>query len=154
MRKTAEVELLSRAIEALRSTAGLSVITTSLEDTPRDRGYDALLRIGRNNTRTEYAAIIKKYLTNDTLGALTTQIRHTRPRGILVTHHVTPNQSDKLKKLNVPFFDTAGNTLLADETLFVFISGRRPEHEKPKDKPNRAFQPSGLRTVFALLSNP
>jgi hypothetical protein len=154
MRKTAEVELLSRAIEALRSTAGLSVITTSLEDTSRDRGYDALLRIGRNNTRTEYAAIIKKYLTNDTLGALTTQIRHTRPRGILVTHHVTPNQSDKLKKLNVPFFDTAGNAFLADETLFVFISGRRPEHEKPKEKPNRAFQPSGLRTVFALLCNP
>ena len=154
MRKTTEVELLSRAIEALRSTAGLSVITTSLEDTSHDQGYDALLRIGRNNARTEYAAIIKKYVTNDTLGPLTAQLRHTKPRGILVTHYVTPNQSDKLKKLNVPFFDTAGNAFLTDETLFVFVSGRRPEHEKPKEKLNRAFQPSGLRTVFALLCNP
>jgi len=154
MRKTAEVELLSRAIEALRSTAGLSVITTSLEDTSHDRGYDALLRIARNNAPTEYAAIIKRYVTNDTLGALAAQLRHTKPRGILVTHHVTPNQSDKLKNLNVPFFDTAGNAFLADETLYVFISGRRPEHEKPKEKANRTFQPSGLRTVFALLCNP
>ncbi len=132
----------------------LSVITTSLEDTSHGRGYDALLRIGRNNARTEYAAIIKKYVTNDTLGALTAQLRHTKPRGILVTHHVTPNQSERLKTLNVPFFDTAGNAFLADETLDVFVSGRRPEHEKPKEKPNRAFQPSGLRTVFALLCNP
>jgi hypothetical protein len=154
VRKTGEVELLSRAIEALRGTAGLSVITTSLEDTSHDRGYDALLRIGRNNAQTEYAAIIKKYVTNDNLGALASQLRHTKPRGILVTHHVTPNQSDKLKSLNVPFFDTAGNAFLADETLFVFVSGRRSEHEKPKEKPNRAFQPSGLRTVFALLCNP
>src|SRR3569832_229608 len=118
MRKTAEVELLSRAIEALRSTAGLSVITSSLEDTFHDRGYDALLRIGRNNAPTEYAAIIKRYVTNDTMGALAAQLRHTKPRGILVTHHVTPSQSDKLKILNVPFFDTAGNAFLADETLY------------------------------------
>ena len=154
MRKTAEVELLSRAIEALRNTAGLSVITTFLGDTSQERGHDALLRIGRDNARTEYAAIIKRYVTNDTLGALIAQLRHTRPRGILVTHHITPNQSDKLKKLNLPFFDTAGNAFLADETLFVFVSGRRPEHKKPKEKLNRAFQPSGLRTVFALLCNP
>jgi hypothetical protein len=154
MRKTAEVELLSRAIDALHSTAGLSVITTSLEHTPNDRGYDALLRIGRNNARTEYAAILKTYVTNDTLGALAAQLRHTKPRGILVTHHITPTQSDKLKKLNVPFFDTAGNAFLADETLYVFVSGRRPEYEKLKEKSNRAFQPSGLRTVFVLLCNP
>ena len=154
MRKTTEVELLSRAIEALRNTSGLSVITTSLEDTAHDPGYDALLRIGRNNARTEYAAIIKKYVTNDTLGSLTAQLRHTKPRSILVTHHVTPNQSDKLKKLNVPFFDTAGNAFLSDETFFVFVSGRRTEHEKPKETLKRAFQPSGLRTIFALLCNP
>jgi len=154
MLKNAEVELLSRAIEALRRTMGLSVITTSLEDTSRDRGYDAILRIGRDNARTEYAAIIKKYVTNEILGALASQLRHTKPQGILVTHHVTPKQSDKLKKLNVPFFDTAGNAFLADETVFVFVSGRRPEHDKPKEKPHRAFQPSGLRTVFALLCNP
>jgi hypothetical protein len=154
MRKTAEVELLSRAIEALRSTAGLSVITASLEDTAQDRGYDAILRIGPGKLRTEYAAILKRYVTNDTLGALASQARRAKPQGILVTHHISPNQADTLKKLNVPFFDTAGNAFLSDTHFFVFVSGRRPDSEKPKEKPSRAFQPSGLRTLFALLSNP
>jgi hypothetical protein len=154
MRKDAEVELLSRAIEALRGTAGLSVITTSLEDAARDRGYDALLRIGRGNIQTEYAATIKRYITGEILGAVASQIRRARPQGILVTHHVTPPQADKLKHLDVPFFDTAGNAFLSNPSLLVFVSGRRPESGKPKEKPSRAFQPSGLRTLFALLSKP
>jgi hypothetical protein len=154
MPKTTEVELLSRAIEALRNTAGLSVITTSLEDTAQDRGYDAILRIGPGKLRTEYAAILKRYVTNDTLGVLASQARRAKPQGILVTHHISTNQADRLKKLNVPFFDTAGNAFLSDTHFFVFVSGRRPDSEKTKEKPSRAFQPSGLRTLFALLSNP
>jgi hypothetical protein len=154
VKKDAEVELLSQAIEALRSTVGLSVITASLQDAAHDRGYDALLRIGRGQVRTEYAATIKKYITSETLSAIASQIRRTRPQGILVTHHVTPPQADMLKRLDVPFFDTAGNAFLNDPSFFVFVSGRRPESEKPKEKPSRAFQPSGLRTLFALLSKP
>src|SRR5688500_16675379 len=102
MRKTAEVELLSRAVEALRNTSGLSAITVSLEDTSQDHGYDALLRIGRGNVRTEYAATLKRSVTNDTLGALASQVRRSKPQGILVTHHITAKQSEKLKQLNVP----------------------------------------------------
>lgn len=154
MRRDAEVELLSRAIEALRNTTGLSVITRSLPDAGPDLGYDALLRITRGDAWTEYAATIKKHLTSAMLGAVASQIRRTRPRGILVTHHVTPPQADKLKRLNVPFFDSAGNALLDNASFFIFVSGRRAESEKPKEKPSRAFQPSGLRTLFALLSKP
>jgi hypothetical protein len=154
MPRTTDIELLSRATEALRDTVGLSVITVSLENTAQDHGYDALLRIGRGNARTEYAATLKKYVTNDTLGTLASQVRKSKPQGILVTHHITAKQSDKLKHLNVPFFDTAGNAFLNDAHIFVFVSGRQPDYEKSKEKPNRAFQPSGLRTIFALLCNP
>jgi hypothetical protein len=85
---------------------------------------------------------------------LATQLRRFQPQGILVTHHVTPNQAEKLKQLNVSFFDTAGNAFLNDPPLYVFVSGRRPEHERHKEKPSRAFMPSGLRTIFALLCKP
>lgn len=149
-----EVELLSLAIEGLRNTVGLSVITTALKPTSRDSGHDALLRIGLGDVRAEYAAIIKRYITNETIGALASQLRRTQPQGILVTRHVTPNQAEKLKQLNVPFFDTAGNAFLNDPPLYVFVSGRRPDHEKLKEKPSRAFMPSGLRTIFALLCKP
>jgi hypothetical protein len=154
MRKNTEVELLSRAVEALRNSSGLSVITVSLEDTSQDHGYDALLHIGRGNARTEYAATLKRSVTNDSLGALASQVRRSKPQGILVTHHITAKQSEKLKQLNVPFFDTAGNAFLNDANIFVFVSGCRPDSDKPKEKPSRAFMPSGLRTIFALLCKP
>jgi hypothetical protein len=150
-----EVELLSRAIEGLRNmVVGISVITTELKPTSRDSGHDALLRISFGDVRAEYAAIIKRYITNETIGGLASQLRRTQPQGILVTHHVTPNQAEKLKQLNVQFFDTAGNAFLNDPPLYVFVSGKRRDHEKHKDKPSRAFMPSGLRTIFALLCKP
>lgn len=152
--RVTEVELLSRATEALRSTAGLSVITTALEEGSQESGHDAILRIGLGDVRAEYPAIIKRHITQEILGALASQLRRMTPQGILVTHHVTAKQADMLKQLNVPFFDTAGNAFLNAPPLFVFVSGRRPDYDKPKEKPNRAFMPSGLRTVFALLCNP
>jgi len=149
-----EVELLSRAIEGLRNTVGLSVITTAIAPTSLGSGHDALLRIGLGDVRAEYAAIIKRYITNETVGAFASQLRRTQPQGILVTYHVTPNQAEKLKQLNVPFFDTAGNAFLNNPPLYVFVTGRRPDYEKLKEKPSRAFMPSGLRTLFALLCKP
>jgi hypothetical protein len=154
MRENAEVELLGEAIEAVRNTAGLTVITTALDTGVPDRGYDAILRVGRGNLRTEYAALIKRSVTNDTLGSLSAQLRRKDPRGILVTHQVTAHQADQLRGLNTPFFDTAGNAFLSDPPLYVFVSGRRSGYELVEHKTSRIFMPSGLRTLFALLCNP
>lgn len=154
MPSSAKIELLSRAIEALRDSTNLSVLTTSLESSSRDSEYDAVLRIGRGNNRTEYAATLKRSLTHPVIGSLVSHIRRSKPRGVLVTHHITPAQADRLRHFNVPFFDTAGNAFFDDPNLFVFVSGRKPDEGKPKDTPSRAFQASGLRTVFALLCNP
>src|SRR5260370_39907387 len=140
-----EVELLSRAIEGLRNTVvGISVITTELRPTSRESGHDALLRIAFGDVRAEYAAIIKRYITHETIGGLASQLRRTQPQGILVTHHVTPNQAEKLKQLNVPFYDTAGNAFLNDPPLYVFANGKRPDHKNPKQKPTRTFIPPAL----------
>jgi hypothetical protein len=154
MRRDSEVELLSKAIEALRSSTGLSVITRSFADGKAERDYDALLRITRGDAATEYSAILKKHLTSEMLGTVASQIRRTNPQGVLVTHHVTPPQAEKLRRLHVSFFDSAGNAFLDNPSFLIFVSGRRPESEKPKEKSSRAFQPSGLRTLFALLSKP
>jgi hypothetical protein len=153
--KIREEELLSKAIDALKSTVDLSVVIAALEThAPHDKDYDALLRIGSDGYGAEFSAIIKSYITHDILGALVSELRRLKPRGLLVTHHVTANQADKLRRVEIPFFDTAGNAFLNAPPLYVFISGRRPKHEKPEDKPTRAFTPSGLKTLFALLCNP
>lgn len=149
------VELLSRAANALQDATGLSVVTTAYEsNSPQDEGYDALLRIGFGDQKAEFSAVLKNHLNHGVLGAIASDIRRITPQGVLVTRHVTPNQSDRLKKLNIPFFDTAGNAFFNSPPLYVFVSGRRPAYEFTKEKPTRAFRTSGLKTLFALLCNP
>src|SRR6266404_3215202 len=149
-RRQTEGDLLSRAIQALRDSTGLSATTVAVEkQLTKDRRCDALLRIGFVESQSEYCAIIKSYITNDTLGAMANEVRRQNPSGLLVTSHVTSKQAAKLRGLGVSFFDTAGNAHFNKPPIYVFVSGRQAEHEATRDKTSRAFTPSGLKTIFA-----
>jgi hypothetical protein len=153
--KMSGVELLSRATQALRDSAGLTAITKALEKPLPDRNRcDALLQIGFPANQSEYCAVIKSYITNDIIGAIANEIRGQSPRGILVTSYVTKSQADKLKTLGLQFFDTAGNAYLNELPLYVFVSGRPASQEETRPRATRAFTSSGLKTTFALLNKP
>jgi hypothetical protein len=44
-----------------------------------------------------------------------------------VAKHINPVQARKLRNLEIKFFDRAGNALLHQKGLHVFIAGRRPQ---------------------------
>lgn len=149
-----EKEILVQAVEAVRTALDTSV-SILLEPAPtRDLGYDAHLSIAVNGTIEEFSALVKGHTTTENLGTVSSQLRHLKPRGILVARQITQQQADILRKLEIPFFDTAGNVFLRSSANYVFVSGRRSAKQSQLDKPTRAFGPSGLRTIFALLSNP
>ena len=149
------IELLSRAIQALRDSTGLLVTTMAVERRlSKDRRCDALLQVGFVKSQAEYCAVVKSYVTNDILGAMVNEVRRQSPLGLLVTSHVTGKQAAKLRSLGVPFFDTAGNAYFNEPPVYVFVSGRQAEHEATRDKTSRAFTSSGLKTIFALLCKP
>ena len=56
--------------------------------------------------------------------------------------------------MNIPFIDTAGNAYIHEPPLFVFIKGDKPIDDHRKVHPTRAFQPTGLRVIFAFLCKP
>jgi hypothetical protein len=149
-----EIQLLSKAIDALKDSTHLSTVILSIWDKDRDQGRDAILEINLGGHKSEYSALIKTYLTSGMIGVLSSELRAMAPQGLLVTNYVTPAQAEKLVKLNVPFFDAAGNAFLHDPHMYIMIVGKRPTEEAEKERRGRAFSPSGLKILFALLCNP
>jgi hypothetical protein len=149
-----EIQLLSRAIDALKDSTRLSTLIRSVGDENHDRGRDAVLEIDSGGHKSEYSAVIKTYLTSGMIGVLSSELRRMTPQGLLVTNYVTPAQAEKLVKLNVPFLDAAGNAFLYGQHLYVMVVGRRPAEGAGKEKRGRAFTPSGLKILFTLLCNP
>jgi hypothetical protein len=116
---------------------------------------NAAIRVGGGDSGREFYVLIKRRLTNDSLGYVISELREMRPRrGVLVTSRVTPRQAEKLRQSETQFLDAAGNAYLDDPPLYVLITGRRPAEPLPAGKPTRAFTTTGVKLLFALLCDP
>jgi hypothetical protein len=62
--------------------------------------------------------------------------------------------AEKLKELNIAFIDTAGNAYINELPFFVYIIGQKKKEIPATETIVRAFRPTGLKVVFALLCLP
>lgn len=116
---------------------------------------DAVLRLRCGGRDVLYAAEVRHALRPATLGATLHQLRAHGKRALLVADHVTPPLADTLRAGGVQFIDTAGNAYLAHGPLLIFVKGQRPpDTPAAREGRGRAFQATGLRVLFALLSHP
>ena len=171
-----EAKLLERAMDAFRAATGLQIEVEPQNEDLYDHGrqVDALVRLRTRDIDEEFAVELKIRVTNATLGAMTQRLtgfpqqqmlvtddvdphvaeRLKQMKRILVTEYVNPRMAERLKQMNLPFFDTAGNAYLNVPPLFIFIKGNRPPKKLVKEPMTRAFQPAGLRVIFAFLCHP
>lgn len=149
-----EADVLKNTIKVLENHGLTAKIDREQATLGRTRA-DALVRIGYGKQRdTLYAVEIKRWLTPANLGPIVTRMREFGPAALLVTDHVTPQVAEKLKELKVPFADTAGNAYLPGPNFLIWATGRRPQKILKPPRPGRAWQPTGLKVVFALLCHP
>ena len=149
--KDKEREILQKALEEFQKRTNLNA-----QIQYGNYDFDAILRIELNEMEWNFAAEVKKTVTPGTLGVFGRQLRifPQKQKGLLITWYVTPQMADRMKKLGIQFIDTAGNAYIDEPPLFIFIKGNRPIDRYPIEQPMRAFQPMGLKVVFALLCNP
>jgi hypothetical protein len=149
--KDTEREILQKALEGLQKVTNLNA---QVEYGNTD--FDAVIRIGLHEMEWDFTAEVKKRVTPATLGAFTQQPRLflQEQKVLLVTWYVTPQMADQMKGMGIQFIDVAGNAYINEPPMFVFVKGNRPVDKYPKERPTRAFQPTGLQVVFALLCNP
>lgn len=90
------------------------------------------------------------------LGILLERVKTLSQPALVCTDYINPRQAEQLKAANVQFMDAAGNAFINQPSLYVFIKGNKLEaHLTPLQKEaNRAFEPAGLKVIYALLTRP
>lgn len=74
-------------------------------------------------------------------------------RRILALPHVSPGEGARLRARGVHYVDSGGNAWINAPGLTVWIEGRTPAYKLRAgiERPSRAFRPTGLKIIFALL---
>ena len=148
------IEILNAAKQAFGEITGcnIQILKAVFEG---ENQPDAVLQIDATEGQTKkYYAEIKGGITKATLGYAAERIRRFEKPGILVTRIVTPQMAERLRALNLEFIDTAGNAYINDPPVFIYIIGKKKKDVPTRNLIGRAFRPTGLKVVFALLCQP
>lgn len=152
--KKREKELLQRALRAFEKTIRLRAEVKRWIEVKDPDGPGALIEVKWQDKQWHFMPEIRPTLTRAMIGGIVQRLRNRTQRGILVTRYVTPPIADTLKEMDVPFIDTVGNAYFNKPPLLVFVKGNKPPEIPAGKKPIRAFRPTGLQLIFALLCNP
>lgn len=153
-RLATERDILNEAIGAIHREAGLRLDVVGYEVRQGDTEIDAIIRIPEADN--QLVAEIKKWAPHVNLGAVIHQINHIAGpgQGMLLADYINPNMGERLKEAHIQFIDTAGNAYINQPPIYIYIKGNKPKLnlvEGGRDKTGRAFQPTGMRVVFAFL---
>ena len=152
---TGDPEILRNALKTLENQ-GITATIDRENPTLGGTRVDALVRLGYGAQADNLFVVeIKRWLTPANLGAIATRLKQELgPAALLITDYATPQVADKLKELDIPFADTVGNAYLRGPNFLVWLTGRRPTTTEKPPRAGRAWQPTGLKLIFALLCNP
>ncbi len=153
-REIRDIELLEKAREALFETTGLQLEIEELEPIMQDIGIDALGRLVAYGQDIPLAIEIKARPTKAVIGIIAQQFKRFPKQGLLVADYINPMMAERLKELDLWFIDAAGNAFINQPPICIYIKGNRPTEKFEKETKTRAFQPAGLKVIFAFFCNP
>jgi len=152
------VNLLSLAISLMHQETGLNFIELD-ENVDVGCGQNKLLGIQGYDTLC-FTPLFKRWAQHVDLGVLVNEVNQLSGKGLLIADYVNPKMADKLRKFDVAFIDTAGNAYINEKPLYIFIKGNKHNSLNeglniPAKRTNgRAFQPTGLKVIAALMREP
>lgn len=145
--------VLGEAIHAFGVATGL-ILRVEKKAGAVEKAGGAMLRLEHGGRKLALRAHVVPVLTTQTLGAALAELGRLPGKAMLVTEYVNPNMAERLRQAGAAFIDAAGNAFLDFPPLLLFLTGKKPPRPPARAKATRAFQPTGLRVVFALLQRP
>jgi len=115
---------------------------------------DRLLRVAMPGGELRYHAEIKPAFTKAQRGLLLMHKEKLDYPFLLITRYVDARMAEELRQVGMEFIDTAGNAFIDQPPLYIFVKGNKPPEIHMQARPRRAFNPSGLRIIYALLCDP
>jgi hypothetical protein len=154
-RPTNEPGILAAALEAAETRFGLRGRLLAREKGANRVERDARVRFVRGKEAAEFDVETKIGLRPPALGPIVQRLTRARNPTLLIADYVTPPIAETLRQENVQFLDAAGNAYLNHPPWYVWVKGERPAHRFAAHVPRgRAFAPTGLMVMLALLCNP
>ncbi|RLA45827.1 MAG: hypothetical protein DRR42_18980 [Gammaproteobacteria bacterium] len=149
-----EYDILEAAIGAIYREAGLRLNIVGRDVKKGDKRIDAIIQVP--DTGTKMVAEIKKWAAQANLGAVINQVKNLAEpdQGLFVADYINPNMGERLKEADIQFLDTVGNAYINQRPIYIYIKGNKPElniGDRKKTKTGKAFQPTGMKVVFAFL---
>jgi len=149
-----EYRLLDGAGEVLRDY-GVVWKVLQVEPALGPQRPDAVVEIGEGKRKTTFVVEIKLRPRTAQVGAIVAQLGHHERPGLLVAEYINPELAEQLRRNEICFLDMEGNAYLRGEGVLVWITGRKDTQRLQLERETRrAFQPTGLRVIFALLCRP
>jgi len=150
-----ETEIIEAALTRFRELTGLEV-ALRLFAPGQNQGADGWIQITQGTEELTLWVECKEHADRvATLHRVMEQLKHLDGPGLLITPYLPPELARKCQELGLLFLDAAGNAYLKHEGLFVLTTGQKPGRTHlQKEQPRRAFDRTGLRVVFALLTEP
>jgi hypothetical protein len=145
--------ILRRAGEAIER---LGLRWEILRSGPRfgTEGADHVLKLYYPGGEIEFAADVKAHPTLLAINLLRQPTHADTPR-LLVADYVNPKLAERLRDQEVNFVDAAGNAYVHHGGLYVWVKGEKDVLRIATERERRrAFQPTGLKVIFAVLCWP
>ena len=149
-----EKDLLETAFDMAKRNLGLRGKILNWELPHEGKRHDALVQLHTDDWNQDFVVEIKTGLRPQALGLILLRLTPQKDRALLVTDYVTPPIAETLKEHGIQFIDTAGNAYIHNPPVHIWVKGERPiERTLARDR-GRAFAPSGIKVVLALLCRP
>jgi len=88
------------------------------------------------------------------INALIAQIKAVPGKAILMADFVNPVMAEKLRKRSIAFVDCAGNLSIKNRQINEYVKGKKLSKLRSQRVRGRAFNPAGLKLIFALFNQP
>jgi hypothetical protein len=150
-----ETEIIEAALTRFRELTGLEV-TRRLFAPKQDQGADGWIQITQGTEELTLWVECKDHVDRVAmLQRVMEQLQRLDGPGLLITPYLPPELARKCQEIGLFFLDAAGNAYLKHDGLFVLTTGQKLNKALlQKEQPQRAFDRTGLKVVFALLTEP
>jgi hypothetical protein len=137
--------------EAVTQLQQVADVITVIESNRSD--YDAVATINS----TQFVVLAKSEIRASNKGMVFNEIENLKQKTkkpiIAIAKFIAIDIARELKEKKINYIDRAGNAFIKQGELLIYITGQKPE--KPANfNQSRAFQESGIKLIFQLLTQP
>lgn len=98
--------------------------------------------------------MVQSWAPQKDINALISQIKSMPGKAVLFADFINPVMAEKLRRRSIAFVDCAGNLSLKSRQLNEYVKGKKLPRLRSQRVRGRAFNPAGLKLIFALFNQP